>query len=191
MKTLRLAVAVLLLAAAGCGNWRVYEAGRRVDMGLYTVDPQITWSVWLWGKGQDWTVDGWALHELRFINGVKDGRALWPAMEERENPPLFKKDMTPHEIAELVAATMGKTGAQKIKTAGLKPQPFGRLTGFRFELEYADRRDLEMQLLAVGVVHEERLQLILFWGAKEHYFPKYREPVEKLIASIQLPDEKP
>lgn len=189
MRSMNGASAVLLLLTAGCGGWRVYEPGRRVDMGLYTIDPQISWSAWSWGKGQDWTVDGWAVHELRFMNGVKDGRALWPAMEEKENPPLFKKDMTPHEIAELVAATMSKTGAQKVRTTGLKPQAFGRLTGFRFELEYADRRDLEMQALATGVVHEERLYLILYWGAMEHYFPKYRDPVEKMIASIQLPED--
>jgi hypothetical protein len=30
------------------------------------------------------------------------------------------------------------------------------------------------------------LYLILYRGAKEHYFPKYREAIEKLIASIEL-----
>lgn len=184
------ASAILLLALAGCGGWRVYEPGQRVTEGFYTVDPQIPWSAWSWGKGQDWTVDGWSLHELRFVNGVKDGRVLWPALEQKQNPPIFRKDMTPHEIAELVMASMALQGARQPKTSTLKPQPFGTLTGFRFEFDYADSHDLEMQALAAGVIHEDRLYLILYRGAKEYFFARYRDSVEKIIQSIEVPQPK-
>ena len=180
------ALVPLILALAGCGGWRVYDGGRRVDMGLYSVDPQIRWSGWKESRHQDWTIDGWAIHEVRFVNGVKDGRALWPWVEEKPNPPLFHKDMTPHEVAEMVTATLAVNGGQKIRVSGLKPQAWGKLTGFRFDLDYLDRNDLEMQGLATGLVQEERLYLILHLGAKEHFFPKYRDPVERMIASIQI-----
>ncbi|HVR85525.1 MAG TPA: hypothetical protein VMU54_14505, partial [Planctomycetota bacterium] len=98
----------------------------------------------------------------------------------------FTKDMTPHEIAEFVASSLALEGAKKVKTTALRPQAFGTLTGFRFDLEYADDSDLEIQGLAVGIVREERLHLIFYRGAKEYYFPKYHEAVERLVASIKL-----
>lgn len=177
---------ILFALLAGCSPWRISEPGKRVELGFYNVDPQIVWSMFRWGKGEDWTVDGWALHSVTVLKGVKDGKPLWPGLADEKNPPLFAKEMTPHEIAELLAASLSLLGAKKPKVTALRPQPFGSLAGFRFDFEYADAYDLEIQGLAAGIVHEDRLHLILYRGAKEYFFPKYREPVEKMIASIQL-----
>jgi hypothetical protein len=184
-------IAILILLVAGCSPWRICEPGQRVAQGgLYTVDPQVTWSGWVEGKNQDWTVDGWSLHQLNFVSALKEGRALWPPLERKKNPPLFRKDMTPHEVVEFVTASLALEGARAPKTSAFKPQAFGSLQGFRFDLEFSDSHDLEMQGLAVGVVHEDRLYLILYRAAKEHYFPKYRESIEKLIASIEMVPQK-
>jgi hypothetical protein len=183
---MKAATLLLLLLLGGCSPWRVSEPGTRVDLGLYSVDPQIVWNMTSFDRGEGWTVDGWTLHSLSFIKGLKDGQVLWASLQDTPNAPVFNKDMTPHEIAEFIAGSLSLQGAKKVKTAGLKPQAFGKLSGFRFDLEYADESDLEVQGLVTGVVHDGRLHLILYRGAKEYYFPKYREPVEKMIASIRL-----
>jgi hypothetical protein len=186
MSLMKRAAALLVLVLAGCSPWRLSEPGKRVDLGFYSVDPQIVWNITPRGAGEDWTVDGWALHSVTILKGVKDGNTLWPKLADAKNPPVFSKEMTPHEIAELLAGSLTLLGARKPRITALRPQAFGTLSGFRFDLEYADQSDLEIQGLAAGIVHEERLHLILYRGVKEYYFPKYRDPVERMIASIQL-----
>lgn len=184
----RLAAAVLALALAGCGGgFRLVRPGKAVSLGYYSVDPQISWTVSANRKWQAWTVDGYYLHRISFSSGLREGDVLFGRLEGEAGAPTFKAGLTPHEIMEFVAASYAALGYKQVKTAGLKPHPFGRLEGFRFELESFDRFDLEVRALVVGAVEDHKLYAICYDGASEYYFPKYRETVERLIASIQIP----
>jgi len=179
---------ILGLLTAGCGGpYRLSAPGEPVDLGLYTVDPQIRWNMWSNRIWQFWSVDGFVLHELSFVNGLQDGQALFPRLQRRENPPLFRSTMSPQEVAEFIKASLEMThGAKNFKKSEPKPQPFGSLQGYRIDIDYADPSDLHEQALVVWVIHGQRLYLIDYRGAKEYYFAKYRDVVEKIIASIRL-----
>jgi hypothetical protein len=44
---------------------------------------------------------------------------------------------------------------------------------------------LNKYAIVAGAVIGEKLHLIIYSGARMHYFPKYRDAVEGIIASIQ------
>jgi len=181
------AVLVLALLTAGCaGPYRVSVPGERVDLGLYSVDPQIHWNMASNRIWQDWTVHGYAIHELSIVNGLKDGEALYPRLQRKENAPVFRSTMAPEDVAIFIDSTLEFMGAKQLKKSPPRPQPFGLLTGGRVEVEYLDGGELEVKDLFVWVIHSQRLHLIRYRGAKEHYYAKYLDVVEKLIASIRL-----
>ncbi len=180
------ALLLLTLASAGCGGpYRLAQSGERVDQGLYTVDPQVPWNMSAGRSWQDWTVDGFPLHGMTFVNGLKDGQALYPRLERKENPPVFRSTMSPQDVGAFFAASLELMGMRKLKRSEPAPQPFGSLPGFRMESEYVDQGDLEVRDVAVWTVHEGRLYLIHYWGAKEYYFEKYQNTAEAVIASIR------
>jgi hypothetical protein len=77
-------------------------------------------------------------------------------------------------------------GAAMVESNNLRPAAFGRLPGFRFDLSFLSPEGLERDGIVVGTINEDELYLILYLGAREHYFPKYRIHVEELIASIEV-----
>ncbi len=43
-----------------------------------------------------------------------------------------------------------------------------------------------MDGLVAGAAIEDKLSLILYTGARIHYYPKHRDHVEQLLASIEM-----
>lgn len=189
MVNLFLTIVTMLVMLTGCTMYTLVEPHRTEIDGLYTVEPQISWSEATSGKTRIWTVDGSALQELRFVTGIDDGEALFivEGRDEAKNPK-FRKGMTFLEIKELIADGLAVTGAQQLETKNLRPIRFGNHDGFRFEFEYVTKEGLEKSGVVVGSVVEERLYLIAYSGARAHYFANHRDHVEKIIASIQMKD---
>jgi hypothetical protein len=182
----RLAPALALaLALAGCARYSLVEPRTRTVGDLYTVEPQIPWSAATDEEWEVWTVDGPTLQAVRFLNGLADGKPLFRARGD-EKRPVFRKDMTPTEISELVADSLAAVGAQKIRVLNLRPAPFGGLPGFRFDLDYSTRTGLDRKGSVAGAVVKDRLYLILYTGLAEHYYDKHREAVERLIESVRM-----
>ena len=181
----------LIMMLSGCAMYTLVEPQRTEIGGLYTVEPQIPWSEATSGKTQIWTVDGPALQELRFINGIKDNEAPFGVEgQEEDRNPKFRKGMTFLEIKDLVVDGLAVTGAQKLETKNLKPVAFGDQGGFRFEMDFVTEEGLEKLGFVVGSVIKEKLYLISYSGTRAHYFAKYKEHVEKLIDSIQIEGSK-
>lgn len=176
----------LLLVVAGCAAYTVVEPKRTTIAGVYSVEPQIRWSASSSGKLESWTTDGFFLHALRFFKGIEDGEAIVPAAGPRALP-VFRSTMTPNDIAELVVDTLSKLQAQQVEMKGLRPARFGDVDGFRFDLTYLSREGLEKEGLVSGAVIQGKLHLIVYDGATQHYFPKHRETVERLLESVRRP----
>jgi hypothetical protein len=87
---------------------------------------------------------------------------------------------------ELAADTLTALGNAQVEAHHLQPARFGSAQGFRFELTYVQRSGLEAQALVAGAVIRERLHLIWYSGSRAHYFPRYRDHVERLIQSVTL-----
>jgi hypothetical protein len=197
--------AALLLTA--CTNYSLVRPERQAVGDFYTVDPKIAWSSTSGENLEMWTVDGPSLEALFFVDGLTDGDTLFRSSRDAAKQATYRSGMTPTDIVEFVvvslesadrAATLtvvnaGTTmlredqmGAAMVESKDLRPTRFGRLPGFRFDLSFLSPEGLEREGIVVGTMHEDKLYLILYLGAREHYFPKYRDQVEELIASIEV-----
>ena len=179
---------VVLAVLVGCASLSVVEP-KRVEIGrVYTVDPQIKWSRFYRGDIETWTVDGLSLQAIHFIKGIEEDEPLvvTAATGDREKWPRFEPEMTPNEILEFVVDSLARLGYAQLQAHNLRPERFGRLQGFRFELTFLASDGLEGQGLVVGAVIEKRLHLIMYVGTREHYYPKHIEEVERIIQSIEL-----
>ena len=176
---------LLVIALAGCAKYSLIQPSRTPVADLYTVEPQIPWSSSSSGKTVSWTVDGPPLQELRFISGLEDGEAPLRG-EDKEKSPKFRKAMTPSEVLELVVDGLVGEGSQKLAARNLKPAKFGMHPGFRFEFSFVTASGLDKEGFVVGAIIQDKLYLILYTGARAHYFPKHKEHVERIIESIQM-----
>ena len=94
--------------------------------------------------------------------------------------------MTPSEIMELVVDSVSTQGLERVEATGLRPEKFGAAQGFRFEMTFVTGQGLEGQGSVVGAVVKERLDLIIYSGLRAHYYPKYKDRVERIIESIRM-----
>jgi len=181
-----IAALLCMMLGTGCATAYSLVEPRRAPIGdLYTVEPQIPWSAAKAGKMELWTVDGPALQAIRFINGLTDGDALFGG-RDKEKRPKFRKAMTPTEIMEFVVDSLASSGLQKVEATNLRPEPFGDVPGFRFEMRFVYGGGLEGQGLVVGAVAKEKLYLIMYTGARAHYYAKHEEDVERLVRSVRM-----
>ncbi|MGH7407464.1 MAG: hypothetical protein ACREKF_05580, partial [Candidatus Methylomirabilales bacterium] len=129
-------------------------------------------------------VDGPGLQAIRFVNGLAEGEALFDG-GGKEKRPTFRKTMAATEFMEFVVDSLALAGLEKIQPTGLRPESFGGPQGFRFDMSFVTRQGLEGQGTVVGAVLKEKLYLIIYSGARAHYYPKYKEHVERIIQSIR------
>lgn len=182
--TMTLALAAIL---AGCGTLSV-PGKERVTIGnAYSIEPQIEWSRATEGNREIWTADGLMLQAIHFVKGVRKGGALIASGREQaaEDWPRFDPQMTPNEVEEFVVDSLSRLGLMQLQPHNLRPQAFGKVQGFRFDFDFLYPDGLEGQGLAVGAVIGNKLQLILYLGARQHYYPAYLDEVEAIIRSIQ------
>lgn len=182
----RYAKLLILLAALGaCAPITLVEPKRQTIADTFSVDPQIAWSKMSSANVDLWTVDGHNLEALRFYKGLRDGEALFDVKKESIKLPTFATGMTPNEVMEFVVDSLSRAGASTVEGRNLRPSDFGSSPGFRFELSFLDADGLETDGMVCGTVIEKRLYMILYTGARIHYFPKYRDEVERIIQSIE------
>jgi len=173
----------------GCAAYKLVGPERHEITGVYFVEPQIAWSARQYGEKMEvWTVDGLQLEAVFFLKGLKDGEPLLYVKERggSKHPPEFKSYMNANEVLELFVASLTYAGRGQVQVKDLRPAPFGKAPGYRFEYSYLTVDGLEMEGFALGAVLNAKLFLIMYEGSSQYYFEKYRADVEKLIASISL-----
>jgi len=176
---------ILALLVTACVQYSLVKPARVLIGDVYYVDAQIAWNKKTEGKAEIWTVDGPLLQELRFIKGIEDGDALFEGRVGNKLPP-FKSKMTAIEIKELFEASLAQIGLAQLKTLNLRPNDFGKASGFRFEFTYVLKNGLEKQGFALGAVIDEKLHMIIYSGTRLHYYPKHKDEVERLVRSIRM-----
>jgi hypothetical protein len=181
-------VLLVVLATASCAQYSLVEPKRQTIGGTYNVDAQIAWSKTSSGKIVTWTVDSPWLEEVRFATGLTDGDKLFepPRDKAEDNWPEFKSSMRANDIMDFVVDSLARSGMGEVRARNLRPDEFGSASGFRFELSFLSSDGLAYEGLAAGAVIDDKLLLILYTGTHDYYFPKYREPVERLIGSVQI-----
>lgn len=170
----------------GCAQYSLVKAGSRTNVGnVFSVDPQIDWSMYSRNDILLWTVDGPILEKVYFFPGIEHGKPLLNAANDKKMP-VFASTMTPIEVMDLVEATLARLKALAIKKENLKPAPFGKHEGFRFTFSYVSEDGLNYKGFAAGTIKDQKLFLIMYTGTNLFYFDKYVEKVEKIVNSVEI-----
>ncbi len=192
-------VAIALLAAAllaGCATpYTLVEPQRQTVGEVISVEPGMKWNRLsnpnAKGKVEIWTLDGSALNTLVFFTGVPDGEPLFvraSANQERlEKPPVFRSNMNPLEVQELLEATQRRFFQTTLaEERNLRPEPVAGGRGFRFDTRMIGRDEVERSGVFVGTVRNGKLYGAWFQGAKLHYFHRYLPEFDRIVASAHL-----
>lgn len=190
MKVLRVFVLGVTLLAAGCAAYSAIDATKSVPVGdNVAVTPQIAWAKANRPglNGTLWTADGVMLDSLMFFMGIEPGQPLIhiSGTSKSELPRPYQVNMIPDDVMELTVSNLSKIGYQQVKTSNLRPAPFGKVDGFRFDLSFSTADGLEMKGTAIFAQRGGKLDLILFYAPGEYYFGHYADTVDKLFASIE------
>ena len=138
-----------------------------------------------------WTRDGLLLDRLVIIPGVPAGEPLLTAREKTAAMPVFRVDMLPNELEELVESTIVKffgEGQAVVNTENLRPHRFGNDRGVLFDLSATVTESPEYKGLVGAFIAGDKLYVLYFLGATPYYYDKHIAEAEAIIKSaiIQL-----
>lgn len=198
---LRRTVLLLPLALSACAHYTLVDPGPNgvpIKTGL-EVYPHMRWSKVAMtpnidglfndnsGRTEIWTVDGEHLDSLMFFAAVPDGQPLLMLAGNSGTPPPFRSQMTPNEIMDLFTSTFSTaTNSAVMQSRDLRPAKFGNADGFRFEVDFTLKDDVDRELSAVGTVKDGRLYLVAFQGTKLYHYGKYLPDFEQIVATAHL-----
>ncbi|MEM7503703.1 MAG: hypothetical protein AAF417_16750 [Pseudomonadota bacterium] len=177
---------ILVASLAGCNQYQlVKQEPIRMSSGM-TVASERSWSRLAAGSREIWTVDGVLLESITFFDGVGDGEQLFDGNPE-QTFPKFAPRMTASEVQELYTDSLTILGGSRVEARGLRPYTLGDTDGFRFDLTYINADGLDMRGMVVGAVRGTELFLIVYSGARSHYFDRYKNDVEQLLRTVNFP----
>jgi len=180
-----LCVFLSLVATAGCAEYRLVVPARVPMANAYSLETQIPWSELSRSRDTIWTVDGPLLDQVRFTAGLAAGDVLFPESVATQPPRVFP-GMMPTDVVDFLSDSLRGTGVHAVTTRHLKPRPFGAVQGFQFEVEFIAQDGLERSGIVAGAMIKNKLYVIMYAAARQHYFAKYREEVLRLLDSIVL-----
>jgi hypothetical protein len=192
-----------LLFAAGCQNYTLVDGTRVSVKDGCSVEPQQKWNRATRStfgnptRTEVWTADGERLDMVAFFCGIRDGEPMFAARgtapdgttrEDQERPFLFHTGMSANEIMDLFEAGLGKvTQSAILRTHDLRPAMFGGLDGFRFEVSFSQKDEVDREGTVVGASSGGRLYMIFFEGTRLYHYRKYLPSVEAMINTARLP----
>jgi hypothetical protein len=138
---------------------------------------------------QTWTQDGLLLDRLMFIPGVADGETVLISQAEDAALPVFRKDMLPNEIEELMESTLVKLwgeGNVTVSTANLRPQTFGDDRGVLFDVDVKLTDSPDYKGTIAAFIADEKLYSIWYIAAIPYYYDKHSERVDAIIKSAAV-----
>lgn len=136
-----------------------------------------------------WTKDGLLLDRLVIIPGIPDGEPLLKSREKTAALPVFRADMLPNELEELVESSIVKffgEGQAVVSTENLRPQRFGDNRGVMFDLNATVTDSPEYKGLVGAFIADDKLYVIYFLGAVPHYYGKHIAAAEAIVKSATI-----
>lgn len=199
----RLLAVGLMLVLTACAGYQLVEPKRVTVNDTLSVEPGMSWNR-LYSESMPrtlavWTADGQLLNELVFFVGVGDSEPLFPpagsptaappgAQPAATEPmPVFRTTMSPNEVAELFEASLVRsTKSALAQVKNLRPAEFGGIPGFRFEIEFVTRDDVERSGTVAGAVRNGKLFLIFFQGTRIYHYGRYKDEADRIFASARF-----
>lgn len=140
-------------------------------------------------NAETWTKDGLLLDRLVIVPGVPDGEAILRSQNESAALPVFRADMLPNEIEELVESSMLKLfgeGRAAVSTEKLRPQRFGANMGVMFDIAATLTDSPAYRGTAGAFIADGSLYMLYFLGAVPYYFDKHQNEAVAIIESATL-----
>ena len=185
----------LLMPLAGCVAYSLVSAGT-VSVGALQLSSPHSWNLAPAVTGptnrretQVWTQDGLLLDRLIIIPGVPDGEGIVTQVRDDDAIPLFRADMLPNEIEELTESSIVKQfgeGGASVETSNLRPHRFGEHRGILFNMNVSVSDGPDYGGLAGSFIADDRLYMLMFFGAKPYYYEKHLAAAEAIITSARL-----
>lgn len=192
----RVFLLAIVLTAAGCvTGYTIVQPGLNAAQGLqvnadggWNLAPAMMTPAVRKGT-QTWTRDGLLLDRLVLIPAVPDGEPLMIDKSGRAALPVFRENMLPNEIEELVESTLVKyfgEGNASVTTSNLRPQIFGDHRGVMFDVsaQLSDSPDYRGTIGAF--VADDKLYTIWYIAAHPYYHDKHDQRAEAIIKSATL-----
>jgi len=136
-----------------------------------------------------WTRDGLLLDRMTIIPAVPDGEPLLVIRDQSAALPVFRADMLPNEIEELVESTIVKLFGESqavVNTSNLRPYRFGENPGVMFDLEATLTDSPKFNGIVGAFIDNDRLFLMYYLGAVPYYYDKHRTEAEAIIKSALI-----
>ncbi|MDA0678823.1 MAG: hypothetical protein O3A13_00440 [Proteobacteria bacterium] len=196
MKCKRIAMLAIIASLSGCatgyslvaaGPVAVQDLGVQADAGWNRAPAMHTPSA---RKGAEtWTKDGMLLDRLVIAPAIPDGQPIMVSRNKSAALPVFRKDMLPNELEELVESSIVKLfgeGSAVVSTSNLRPHRYGEITGIRFDLEVTVTDSPAYRGTVGAFVGTDNLYLMFFLGAEPHYYDKHIAAASAIIGSARL-----
>lgn len=133
------------------------------------------------------------LDMVKFYTDLEDGDSLEMIIDaptNKDDAPAFRKSMTNLEIAELIKNSYINAGRQQFAISSMKPAMFANKKGIRVDFSYKTKKGLDKRGFAVGAIFDDKLNLAIYTGTEEYYFPKYKYEVEKMLMALEHIENK-
>ena len=197
MKRYKVIPFVLLLALSGCVSTKYVL----VTPGVVAIDDLAVQAGTGWNQAPavatpsarktaaTWTKDGLLLDRFSIIPGVPDGESLLIVKDKSAALPVFRADMLPNEIEELVESTIVKVFGESqavVNTANLRPYRYGDNAGVMFDLEATVTDSPRYSGIVGAFIANEKLYIMFFLGAQPHYYDKHLAEAESIIRSALI-----
>lgn len=189
---LRIATAASLALLTACGAppglVRANEPTKVVRH--MTLTSPVDWARYRFYNGEIWTIDGAALNRIVYIANVRDKYHVFggaqKATKRHPDGPFYRTGMDAAELEGVIRDALTSFGLANVKTSNLHPVSVGDVTAFRFDASF----DIGSGLHYLGHVtffeRREKLNLIWYSGPAEFYYPRDREAVDRLLASLVI-----
>lgn len=197
MKLVRLILSIVLVATfSGCatgfslvtvGTVQVQDMSVRVGSGWNRAAPAYT--PYARGGTETWTKDGMLLDRLVISPAIPDGQAIIVSRDKSAALPVFRADMLPNELEELVESSIVKLfgeGRAVVNTENLRPHRYGDIAGIMFDMDVTVTDSPPYKGTVGAFIATDRLYLIYFLGAVPHYYDKHLAEASAIIGSATL-----
>lgn len=184
-----------LLLLSGCISFTAVGPGEMNNSGL-VVTTESAWnqapmemSRLLRPDSRSWTRNGMFLDRLIIIPAVASGEPVFRQTSQSQALPLFDSTMLPNEIEELTESSIVKLfgeGGAVVETANLRPHRFGNNRGVMFDLEVSVSDGPDYGGLVGAMIVDNKLNLVIFLGAKPHYYEALIEQVTRIIEDTRV-----
>ena len=138
---------------------------------------------------ETWTKDGMLLDRLVISPAIPDGQPIMVSRNKSAALPVFRKDMLPNELEELVESSIVKLfgeGSAVVSTSNLRPHRYGDITGIRFDLEATVTESPPYRGTVGAFIAGDKLYLMYFLAAVPYYHDKHIREAEAVIQSATL-----